>query len=297
MTDMISSLMYGSTRTPLPLGALDQLRLSALMARSTGHSSVRIGLIDGPVAAHPDLVSPLFILSDSACALPAGPACTHGTFVGGILGGRRGSAAPALCPACPLVVRPVFLDGDEADPVASPAELAQAILDVLRAGVRIINLSLAITPGPLAGEAALAAALDAAARADVLVVAAAGNFGRLASTALTRHPAVLTVVSCDASSRPSAFADLSTAAGRRGLMAPGEGIVSLHAGGGLRRASGTSFAAPFVTGIAALLASKFPQAGAAQLRFALAGSARRRSVVPPLADADQAFQILAQMFP
>ncbi len=59
--------------------------------------------------------------------------------------------------------------------------------------------------------------------------------------------------------------------------------------------SGTSVAAPFVTGTLALLWSLFPDAAAGLVKLAVtqAGVARRRSVVPPLLDGWGAYQALA----
>jgi subtilisin family serine protease len=83
--------------------------------------------------------------------------------------------------------------------------------------------------------------------------------------------------------------------GRRGLRAPGVEIRSLAAGGTLTTFSGTSAAAPFVTGTFGLLWSLFPGANANDLRMAVtqAASGRRRSIVPPLLDATAAFIELA----
>jgi hypothetical protein len=75
-----------------------------------------------------------------------------GTFVAGILAIRRGTAAPAICPGCTLVVWPIFLQPAvaNADTLnASPQELADAVIDCVEAGDRILNLSLAlVTPSP-----------------------------------------------------------------------------------------------------------------------------------------------------
>ncbi|NQZ10089.1 MAG: S8 family serine peptidase, partial [Algicola sp.] len=54
-----------------------------------------------------------------------------------------------------------------------------------------------------------------------------------------------------------------------GLLAPGDEIVSTAAGGGYQKMTGTSVAAPFVTGVAALLWSLVPQADAQSIRRAL----------------------------
>src|SRR4051794_26119562 len=107
------------------------------MERTDGRPEVVVALIDGPVAAnHADLAtenirslpSPLAGSSERA----AGVARAHGTYVAGIIPARRGSAAPAICPGCTLLVRPIFLEpapGNADTPSASQGELADAIVD------------------------------------------------------------------------------------------------------------------------------------------------------------------------
>ncbi|MGZ9087003.1 MAG: S8 family serine peptidase, partial [Rhodoplanes sp.] len=114
--------------------SLEVAGLTALMRVTTGISKVAIGLVDGPVAAdHPDLATEN-IRSLTAATDPATPnngvALSHGTYVAGILAARRGSSAPAVCPGCTLLVRPIFLEtvSDNAEmPSATPDEVADAI--------------------------------------------------------------------------------------------------------------------------------------------------------------------------
>ncbi|MCC6490349.1 MAG: peptidase S8, partial [Candidatus Hydrogenedentes bacterium] len=78
---------------------LDLVRLSPLMMRTRGASAVKVGLIDGPVAlSHPELGGqPIRVLSgNGVCSIADSTACLHGTFVAGILTGKRGSTAPAI---------------------------------------------------------------------------------------------------------------------------------------------------------------------------------------------------------
>ena len=94
---------------------LQLVKLGPLMERSSGRVETTIALIDGPVAmAHPDLTSATIREIPGrlagTCARANSPACTHGTFVAGILCARRGSAAPAICPNCTLLVRPIFAE-------------------------------------------------------------------------------------------------------------------------------------------------------------------------------------------
>ena len=119
----------------------------------------------------------------------------------------------------------------------------------------------------------LHAALDHAAHCSVLVVAAAGNQGRVGSSVITAHPRVIPVVACDSKGRPTAESNLGSFIGRHGLAAPGENIVSLRGDGKTQTTTGTSAAAPFVTGTIALLLSEFPRATASQIKLALTANA------------------------
>jgi subtilisin family serine protease len=285
------------------MNPLDLIKIVPLMERTSGRSDVKIGLIDGPaITQHPDLAGdPLRGIpgnNGGTCKQPGSAACLHGTFIAGILSAKRSSPAPAICPDCTLLIRPIFTEATSGRghmPSATPHELAAAISECIDAGARVINLSLALAQPSIKGEQALEEALNQAIRRNVIVVAAAGNQGALGSSAITRHPWVIPVVAFDLAGRPMNESNLSGSIGRRGLGAPGEGVTSLGAEGQPLTLSGTSVAAPFVTGAIALLWSEFPTASAAQVKLAViqAGAARRTSVVPPLLNAMAAFQVLS----
>lgn len=282
---------------------LDLVRLTPLMDRTQGRPEVTIGLIDGPVTIdHPDLggarIRELPGAIGGACSSVGSEACRHGTFVAGILCADRGSVAPAICPGCTVLVRPVFAEAPpngEHLPGTTPRELAAAIIECVETGCRVINLSLALTRSSSNAEPELTAALDLAARRAVIVVAAAGNQGMVGSSAATRHPWVIPVVACDLRGRPAHQTNLGGSLGRRGLRAPDAGVTSLGSEGQPLTFGGTSVAAPFVTGAIALLWSEFPDATAAEIRTAVspARASNRISIVPPLLDAWAAFGILS----
>ncbi len=272
------------------------------MQRSSGVPDIVIGLIDGPVAMdHPDLAGGNIHVSGSAtgtCSMVASMACQHGTFVAGILAARRGSPAPAICPNCTLLLRPIFPEdaaGNGQMPNATPQELATAIHEVVAAGARLINLSAALLRPTSPGLEKLQQALDFAAARGVITVAAAGNQGTVGSSAITRHPWVIPVVGCDLQGRPTMESNLGSSIGRRGLAAPGENITSLGAQGEPGTFHGTSAAAPFVTGTIALLWSEFPNASAARIRLVItqANPVSRRRITPPLLDAWAAYQTMS----
>ena len=284
------------------MSPLELVKLTALMERTSGSPEVKIGLIDGPVVTqHPDLagehLNEVPGNSAAACTQANSAACLHGTFVAGILSAKRTSPAPAICPSCTLLIRPIFAEtttGREQMPSATPQELAAAIIECIDAGARIINLSLALAQPSTKGEQALDEALSQAVRRGVIVTAAAGNQGTVGSSAITRHPWVIPVVACDLRGRPMNESNLGNSIGRRGLSAPGDGITSLSTEGQPITLGGTSVAVPFVTGAIALLWSEFPAATAAQIKLAVTqvSAPRRASVVPPLLDAAGAYQIL-----
>jgi subtilisin family serine protease len=247
------------------------------MERTRGRPEIKIGLIDGPVAVnHPDLaIANVRALPENAaygCSQVNSLACVHGTFVAGILCTKRGSVAPAICPDCTLLVRPLFAERVSERgqlPSATPEELVRAILECLEAGAQVLNLSLALAQPSSKGERELEAALDHTARRGALVVVA-GNQGTLGSPAITRHPWVIPVVACDLRGRPMNESNLGSSTGRWGLSSPGDTITSLSAKGQPLTLGGTNVAVPFVTGAIALLWSEFPAATATQIKLALA---------------------------
>jgi subtilisin family serine protease len=282
--------------------ALDLIKLTALMARTKGSPEIKIGLIDGPVAiGHAGLTGKHLhqIRGDTGatCTQADSMACLHGTFVAGILSAKPDSAAPAICPDCTLLIRPIFAEttpGRDCMPSATPPDLAAAIIDCIDAGARVINLSLGVAQPSTRGEQALQEALDQAVMRGVIVVAAAGNQGTLGTSVITRHPWVIPVAACDLRGRPLNDSNLGSSIGRRGLSAPGDRIISLSSEGQSVTLGGTSVAVPFVTGTIALLWSEFPAATAAQMKLAVTRTnmLRRGSVVPPLLNAAAAYELL-----
>jgi subtilisin family serine protease len=281
---------------------LDLVNLPALMALTSGRPDIVVGLIDGPIARdHPDLavdrIREIPGALDSACSRADSAACRHGTFVAGILSAKRGSSAPAICPGCTLLVRPIFSESSSADglPGATPETLTEAIVDCVRGGARVLNISAAITQPLVRAGRALEDALREAARRGVIVVAAAGNRATLGGTSITSDPWVIPVVAYDAAGRPLAQSNLGVSIGRRGVGAPGHRISSLGAPGKPLVSGGTSAAAAFVTGTIALLWSQFPHASSAALKLSVtSGSGQRRTtVVPPLLNAWAAYCALS----
>jgi subtilisin family serine protease len=288
------------------MNPLDLVKLTSLMKVTSGRPEIVVSLVDGLVLKqHPELVGVNIRETsgeqNSQCVRANSTACRHGTFIAGILFGKRNSVAPAICSNCTLLVRPIFTETtteNEQIPSATPADLAKAIVESIDSGARILNMSVGIAQPSPQGEPELQEALDYALHRGVIAVAAAGNQGTLGSSAITRHPWVIPVVACDLQGSPVGYSNLGSSIGRRGLSAPGVQITSLGTEGETLTLGGTSVATPFVTGAIALLWSEFPTATAAQIKFAFiqGNRSRRTGVVPPLLNAWSAYQVMVKSF-
>lgn len=279
---------------------LELVQLNPLLATTEGRSEIVIGLIDGQVeSSHPDLLGAnlqTIATSGLGCEASHSLACFHGTFIAGILVAKRGSQAPAICPGCQLLIRPIFCEVTSqrpSCPEVNPTELAQAIRETIAAGANIINLSMGLSTVALLDMPELMTALNYAYRKGVLLVVATGNQGRIGQVPLFNHHWVIPVVACDREGRMEVNSNIGPSIGRRGLMAPGTGVVSISTNSGYTNSHGTSVAVPFVTGTLALLWSLFPNATAAEMRRAILLPGQvRKTINPPLLNAQASWRAL-----
>src|SRR5262245_27847375 len=159
---------------------LNLFRLPPFRNRTSGKREVTIGLLDGPVMmTHPELTKKYLREvsgnGSGACTQASSTACLHGTFVAGILSAKRGAPAPAICPNCTLLVRPIFAETNVTNgemPSAMPEELAQAILDCIDAGARVLKVGAAVAHPSIKSDRASDDALDQDARSGLVVIVA-----------------------------------------------------------------------------------------------------------------------------
>ncbi len=169
-------------------------------------------------------------------------AAGHGTFVTGVV--------TLVAPKSRIwVARVLNSDGQGSAPV-----VAEAIRDATAAGVGVINMSFGM--GSKINSPALAAAIKEAREAGVLLVAAAGNDASRSPFFPAADSGVISVGAARTGTRQlSSFSNFGKWVD---VVAPGEDIVSTTPGG-FSTWSGTSAAAPFVSGQAALLRSVAPR--------------------------------------
>jgi subtilisin family serine protease len=157
--------------------------------------------------------------------------------------------------------------------------VAEGIRYAAENGARIINLSL----GGDQGDPRMDAAIKVAGNANALVVASAGNDGRNIDSKPS-YPAAIPAANLlavaatdpDRGSRISEFSNYGRLTVQ--VAAPGAGILSTSHDGGWEIKSGTSMAAPMVTGVAALAASVNPRISATDLRAVLMQNATRSNL-------------------
>jgi type VII secretion-associated serine protease mycosin len=196
----------------------------------------------------------------------------HGTKVAGIIAARpaEGTGFVGLAPAATIIP----IRQNDADSRGDSNTMATAIAHAVAQGADVINISQDTTK-PLSGDSELARAVGKAIDARVVVVASAGNDGldgRPKETYPAAFDGVLAVASSDRNNERAAF---SQAGSFVGVAAPGVDIVSTVPGGGQCTDSGTSFSAPFVAGVAALLKEKHPRWSPAQIVTQIERTAER----------------------
>ncbi|MFH8422196.1 type VII secretion-associated serine protease mycosin [Streptomyces sp. NPDC018038] len=186
----------------------------------------------------------------------------HGTKVAGIIAARprAGTGFVGLAPEATII--PIRQNDEKNSGKAD--SMAEAVTWAVAKGADVINIS-QDTTSRLGPETDLAKAVAEAVRKDVVVVASAGNDGMDGKAKLTypaAFPGVLAVASSDRNNERAAF---SQAGPMVGIAAPGVDIVSTVPGGGQCVDNGTSFSAPYVAGVAALLRAEHEDWSAAQI--------------------------------
>ncbi len=216
--------------------------------------TVPVGMIDtGVNAAHANLSgADIEVLRLVAEAVDPSQA-VHGTALAALLVGQSDARAPGLIPEAKLVVVDVF-GRDGGDERASVVALVKALDVLAERKVKVINMSLA---GP-ANAALEAALMRLASLGGAVVLAAAGNAGPGAEVAYPAgYPSVLAVTAVD--QRGQIYRRAQRGA-HVDLAAPGVDIWSATSIKGVKPKTGTSFAVPFATAVAAVLASRDPLA-------------------------------------
>jgi len=229
-----------------------------------GLSGVPVGFVDtGVDTHHEELKGRIRACAQSASGKAREGICEdrdgHGTHVAGIAAANstNGLGIAGIAAASPILAcRALSASG-----TGSTADVAACIVWLARSGAKVINLSLG---GP--DSSVLRAAVKTASAAGALLVAAAGNDGAGTDSWPAAYPEVMSVAALDPTGQRADYSNWNRDVE---ISAPGTAILSLKRGGGYVRLSGTSMAAPMVSGAAALIWNSVPGRTASAVRSAL----------------------------
>ena len=229
-----------------------------------GEPAICVAVLDGPVdLAHPCFAGADVRQLDTLAADPVGPGpmSVHGTHVASLIFGQPDSPVTGLAPRCRGLIAPVFRDG--AERYVSQIDLARAIEQAVQEGAHVINISGGEASPDGQPEGTLRRALQLCEDNNVLVVAAVGNDGCSCLQVPAAVPSVLAVGALGADGKPLESSNWGEAYRSNGILASGENIRGAAPGGGTVSLTGSSFAAPLVSGIAALMLSAQVRQGSA----------------------------------
>lgn len=250
------------------------------MAYETGDPGVIVAIVDSGVSAsHPemshrfrsgydsvqlgasDFASGVTLLGDVAKAdtKPIDKHVGHGMACAGIIGANGVNIPPGLAGDCAYL--PVRVLGAAKLPAKTEAVGLGAISDIdmgmkmaIDLGARVLNLSFGTADAALEANAPKphADVVAYAERRGCVLVAASGNSGKEEVYWPAAFENVIAVGSVASDGKPSHF---TTSGAHVSLCAVGERVATCGLEG-YQQATGTSFAAPFVTAAAALLVSR-----------------------------------------
>ncbi|MER5336669.1 S8 family serine peptidase [Micromonospora sp. NPDC002717] len=273
---------------------LTQVKAPEAWAAGRTGEGVKVAVLDtGADPNHPDLAGRISASADFTGKGNSTDGQGHGTHVAATVAGSGAGAAgirSGVAPHADLIVGKVLDDKGDGYNSQIIAGMEWAVAQ----GARIINMSLG--SGPTDGTDPVSTALEQlTAQSGALFVVSAGNDGpRVGSvSAPSVAPHALSVAAVDFAGGTAAFSSRGPARApglvKPEIAAPGVNIVAARAAGttiGTVQAdpnytalSGTSMAAPHVTGVATLLAEEHPDWKADRLKSVLMGTA----VAPPAA--------------
>ena len=217
-----------------------------------GSPQAPIAIVDSGVdSTHPDLAGRVDTADGANCVTGTCVSSTalddygHGTHVAGIAAASANNLTGIAGVAYDAPVIPVKVLDSTGN--GNAAGVAAGIMWAADHGARVINLSLGSTSY---SQAVCDAVTYATAKGD-LVVAAAGNNGSSTPFYPAACPGAIGVGATDSTDAVPYWSDSGSA--NVFVSAPGVSILSTYMGGGYATESGTSMAAPFVSGLAELL--------------------------------------------
>lgn len=243
---------------------VNKLRLAEVHKIATGRD-VLVAVIDSEVDnAHPEIANSIAEKFD-AVGQPEKPH-PHGTGMAGAIVSQ--SRLTGIAPGARALAVHAFSSGTQQSPQATTRHIVAGLEWALNKGARIINMSFAGPYDPM-----LALALKKASEKGAILIAAVGNQGPKSPPLYpAADPHVIGVTAIDESDRLYKGANVGA---QVAVAAPGVDVMVPAPADAYQLTTGTSVAAAHVSGVAALLLERHPQADAATILEVLTSSATR----------------------
>ncbi|WP_436794493.1 S8 family serine peptidase [Actinospongicola halichondriae] len=237
--------------SPGQTGEFDRIGVKDAWKRAKGSSDVVVAVVDSGIDQdHPDFTGRLVTGYDfvDPGTYPH-DSDGHGTSTAGVIAARHGAGTTIDGVAGGgTKIMPLRVLNGGSGPLSS---VAAAIRYAADHGADIVNLSLGAEGRSIAVDNAVAYAADRG----LLVIASTGNDEAFLSNTPANSPRVIGVSATDDNGDTAAF---TTYGPDVDLAAPGVAINTTANGGGSTTVNGTSFSAPMVAGVAALLKDRHP---------------------------------------
>ena len=242
---------------------LKQIKSTTAWATTVGRE-ISVAILDtGVDINHPDLAGkiPYGVSIDT---LDQTDLIGHGTQVAGIIAANTNNYKGIAGIAWNAKIIPIRITNDDGE--ASISTVISALEKAYENGVKIVQISL----GTNEYSKFLEDAIKSAQNRGILIVSTAGNSG----INEIRYPAAFDgVIGVGAVDRENKIESYSTVGNHVTLVAPGSSIFTTSPNSNYVAVSGTSFAAPQVTGAATLVWSIAPQLSPEEVREILIQSA------------------------
>ncbi|KAB2372790.1 MULTISPECIES: S8 family peptidase [Bacillus] len=257
---LIPNIVNDSVRVAeeLPIG-IQTMNIPVLWEKSNKGKGNVIAIIDsGCEVTHPELKDNIiggvnFTRDDDGDPDIYTDYTGHGTHVAGIIAAQNNSRIIGIAPESKLLILKVIdhSDNGEYKSLIQAIQYAVSWRGINGEKVNIINLSI----GGTIDDPGLSEVIDKSIQSDIILIAASGNYGDdIAETDEILYPAyynkVIEIGSINQAYQVSRFSNSNN---RIDFVAPGEKILSTYLGGTYAELSGTSMAAPHVTGLVSLL--------------------------------------------
>jgi minor extracellular protease Epr len=237
-------LLTAATLPALVTWNINRIRAPLAWNKTRGNN-IRVAIIDTGIAKHPDLTiaGGVNTINGGSYADDNG----HGTHVAGIVAGRgRSGKIIGTAPKVALyAVKALDQNGD-----GYVSDIIEGIDWCIKKRMHVINMSFGLLESE--SSSSLHAAIKRAYRKGIVIVASAGNSGS-AYGVIDEPASYKETIAVAASSKANQIADYSSRGKGIAVTAPGSLIFSTWLKGAYKTQSGTSMAAPHVTGSAALL--------------------------------------------